>query len=194
MAKSTKPAFMSKDDAFKLADSIAKRGKVLDSDIQRAAVSAICYSIIHGDVTIGQKLIECFPAGSRKQSLVTYFEVRGNFEFDKKAKNVVYRKNPHAEQDMAVLIPLLAENPWTSAKPEAIESIYEVVEGLERFIKKMENAAQKNPSSVQDAALLPKLRLALSDYRIARAMGEVLGDADSVTVEVDEVPPLRVAA
>lgn len=178
MAKKTTSTFMDKADAYKLADSIAKRGKVLDSDIQRAAVSAIAYSILYGDVTIGQKLIECFPAGSRKASLVTYFETRGNFEFDKSAKKVVYRLNPKAERDMAKLIPLLAENRWTDAKPEVIESVYDVMESLEKFIKRFENMK----SEVVHRDMLPKLRLLMSDQRIADALAEEIERIENIDV------------
>jgi hypothetical protein len=190
MAKAIKPAFMSKVDALKLAESIQKRGKVLDADIQRASVSAICYSIIHRDVTIGQKLIECFPAGSRKASLVTYFETRGNFLFDKTSKTVVFRENPKAEQDMARLIPELAEHTWLTAKPEVIESVVDVMDALEKFIKRMESIASKNAESVEHREVLPKLRLLMSDVRIADALGEEIARIE----EIDLAEPVALAA
>lgn len=139
MAKAIKttPAFMDKASAFKLADSILRRGKVLDSDIQRAAVSAICYSIIHRDSTIGEKLVDCFPAGSRKASLVAYFEQRGNFEFDTKSKSLKFRDNDCCD-DMGVLIPALAENPWYEARKEVITSIFAPEDYLETVAKKLE--------------------------------------------------------
>lgn len=187
MAKKTVSTFMDKSAAFKLADSIAKRGKVLDSDIQRAAVSAICYSIIHRDVTIGQKLIECFPAGSRKASLVTYFETRGNFVYDTKAKTIGFFENPKAEKDMGVLLPDLATNTWLNAKPEVVESVYDTMEALEKFVKRMESLNKQG--KVVHAEMLPKLRLLMQDVRIADALGEEIARIEQIEVE-----PLRAAA
>jgi len=139
MAKAIKTAqtFMDKASAFKLADSIHRRGKVLDSDIQRAAVSAICYSIIHRDSTIGAKLVECFPAGSRKGCLVAYFEQHGNFEFDTKEKALKFRDND-CDDDMSVLIQALAENPWYEAKKEVIVSVFAPENYLETVANKLE--------------------------------------------------------
>jgi len=139
MAKAIKsaPAFMDKASAFKLADSIARRGTVLDTDIQRAAVSAICYSIIHRDSTIGTKLYDCFPKGNRKDSFVAYLEQHGNFFYEKETKAFGFRDNDCSE-DMGVLIPALAANHWTVAKKEVIKSIFVVEDYLETVAKKLE--------------------------------------------------------
>lgn len=133
-------SFLTKEKANALISSIARRGATLTNDIQKAAVTAIGYSIMHGDITIGQKLVAAVkPLKSvRTNSLVAYMEQHGNFQWDKDAKDLVYRKNEEAITDPVELVKVLAELPWTDAVPEKeIESVVDVDAKLAKFVKSL---------------------------------------------------------
>lgn len=133
-------SILTKEKANALIASIARRGTTLTNDIQKAAVTAIGYSIMHGDITIGQRLVAAVkPLKSvRTNSLVAYLEQHGNFQWDKEAKDFVYRKNENAIADPVELVKVLAELPWTDAIPEKeIESVIDVDAKLAKFVKSL---------------------------------------------------------
>lgn len=154
---------LSKSDTLKLISSINKRGKALDSDIQLAGLSAIYYSICHGDVTVGQKLIENFPQGSRKAAVVSFLETYGQFEA--KGKSLVYRAKVFQDEDKNPVTML--EQPelceaycndikvqWTALKPEKVVSLFDCLDQTKAFIARMEKAIKEGKaqhSEIYDA-------------------------------------------
>jgi hypothetical protein len=54
------------------------------------------------------------------------------------------------------------------------------MDALEKFIKRMESIASKNAESVEHREVLPKLRLLMSDVRIADALGEEIARIEEI--------------
>lgn len=151
--KSTTPSIMSKDEAFKLCDTIAKQGVIQDNRIQRAAVTAIGYSVIHGDCTIAQRMIEVFPAGSRLTSLVAFFEALGNLQWDKDQKTVVHIKDEDrmepTEKDVAALLTLCNEVQWHVYGPKSVpKSEYDSIDLMKKLVISLQKKAKKDGVTV----------------------------------------------
>ena len=156
---------LSKSDTLKLINSIAKRGKSLDNDIQQAAISSVYYSVCFGDVTIGQKLVENFPSGSRKAAVVGFLEKFGQFEY--KAKTVVYRQRTfdtvlleNAEASEAYCSDIKVH--WTAFKPEQIKSDFDLIDASKLLIARMEKAV--NAGTAKHAELYDVMAHAFNTY------------------------------
>lgn len=62
----------------KAIESIARRGKQLDHDIQVTGVSCLAHVAEHGDTTILDKLVNAMPKGSRKTAFCEWALAYGN--------------------------------------------------------------------------------------------------------------------
>jgi hypothetical protein len=116
MTKTNKPAFklISGSGAIKAAiDSIARRGKKLDRDIQVAALSAMQHHVEHGDVTLINRLVDSMPKGSRVNALRAFIETFGAVRYDTESKNFLHIKGATFRLDDAMQIM------WSEFKPEA---------------------------------------------------------------------------
>ena len=154
--------FMSKDEALKTCDIIGNQGVTQDNRIQRAAVTAVGYSILHGDITIAQRLVEVFPKGSKLVSLVAFMEEHGNLAWDKEAKTVVHIKDADREvettKDIATLLEEMAAMQWHEYGPKSTpKSKYDIAEDLKKYLKRMQKKANDSTVEVEHAELLEKL-------------------------------------
>lgn len=71
--RTTKPVVIEGTAEIKKAIlSIEKKGKSLDADIQKAAVSCLLHINKHGDTTLLDSLVHALPKGSRKSALVEW--------------------------------------------------------------------------------------------------------------------------
>lgn len=62
----------------KAIESIERRGKLLDQDIQRAGVSVLAHAAEHGDTTLLDKLVHAMPKGARKSAFCEWALAFGN--------------------------------------------------------------------------------------------------------------------
>ena len=85
--------------------SIAVRGKKIDEDVQRTALSCLVHADKHGDVTLAQKLVEAVPASMRKNALRTWFIEFGKFRWDATKKALAYDKKATTQLDAAMATP-----------------------------------------------------------------------------------------
>jgi hypothetical protein len=156
--------------------SIGRAGVKLTRMIQDAAVNAIGYSLVHGDITIGQRLFEACPKGVRRNSLVAYLEKFGAFQWDAKSKSLRHRKTEiefteQYEQD-------LMNTAWDDAKPEPeIVSVYDVQKEFDKFIKRMEKLRQDAEITLHHKALLDSLQETSSQYNARLMLGEAADKA-----------------
>lgn len=156
--------------------TIGRAGIKLTKMIQDAAVQAIGYSLVHGDITIGQRLFEACPKGVRRNSLVAFLEKFGAFQWDAKNKRLAHRKNSTEfteayEQD-------LMATPWDDAKPEPeIVSVFDVTKEFDKFIKRMEKLRQDANITLHHKALLDSLQEASSHYQARLVLGEAADNA-----------------
>lgn len=151
-------AILTKDIA-----SIGRAGVKLTRMIQDAAVQAIGYSIEHGDITIGQRLVEACPKSVRRNSLVAYLEKFGAFQWDAKNKRLKHRKTELEFTDDYE--EYLMGTPWDEAKPEPeITSVYDAAAEFERFMKRMEKLRKDANVTLHNKALLDALSATEEEY------------------------------
>lgn len=132
-------ALLGTSELNKKIAGIGKASAKLTQDIQVAAVNAVGYSILHGDVTIGQRLYEALGSGMRRQSLITFFEKHGQFMWSSAEKKLVFCKVEGIQFDPDTLMGM----PWDEAKREVIVSDLDVEDMVKKMIKKIENAILK---------------------------------------------------
>lgn len=121
----------------KIIAGIKRAGAKLDKDIQSVAVSAIGHAVLHKNTKPANDLFNAMPNGSRKQSLIAYFEMNSHLVFVSADKKFEYYTNPNvigfdAEKLMALK--------WHDAKREVLKSEYDVEAGFARFMKVVEKA------------------------------------------------------
>ena len=58
----------------KAIESIANRGKKLDSDIHKAACSILSHLVEHRDSTLVTRLVAAMPKSSRRKALIDWYE------------------------------------------------------------------------------------------------------------------------
>lgn len=125
-------------EVTKLIESIEGRGKKLDADIHRCAVSCLHHADKHGDVTLMQKLIEAMPKSSRRNAVIAWAIEYGRFASDEKGKNVVYSKEATTDIEQAIAV-----TPW-DFKPEPAFKPFDLDKELDRLFKRAEEAAAAN--------------------------------------------------
>ena len=174
----------SKSDLFKLIKSISTRGRALDRDIQTAALGSVFYSVCRGDITIGQKLLECLPKGTRNNAVRAFLEHFGQFEV--KGKGLI-----HHSRKAEVIAGLLAED----GAPVTFGDLLEDEEGSELYlqtIKKEWTAFKPEPTPASTWDCKEKLQdwLKLADKNIANgkaAHGEIRDLVAQLVESMDEV-------
>ena len=143
---------------------IGKSGKVLESQIQAAAVQCIAQSIVHRNATPAAQLYDALPKGLRHDSLVAYFEKFGNLMFSNKAKKMEFF-------DVAKVIDGTPELDWTeeyaikvsdfhwtngTKKPEP-KSKYDVSEELGKLLERLTKLTLDINKEVTNKDLLEKV-------------------------------------
>lgn len=128
---------LSQSQIDKLVAGIAKAGAKLDKDIQSVAVSAIGHAILHSNTNPANQLFKAMPNGSRKQSLITFFETNAPLVFVTADKEFGYYENPAVQGfDGEKLMSM----PWHEAKREVLKSSYDVDQSFTRFMKAVDKA------------------------------------------------------
>lgn len=141
----------------KAIDSVARRGKKLDDDIQDIALACINHCEQHGDITLIGRLYLSMPRGARKNALaawaVEFGKVVPNGGDNKKEQPFLYDKDGATDMTGAV------DKPWFEFKPEpapadaldlkvALEALIKratkeagVIEGQGKLLAKLEQLA-----------------------------------------------------
>lgn len=153
---------------------IARRGMQLTRDIQAAAVAAIGYSVVHGDITAGQRLFDAMATSLRRDSLVAYLEKYGNFAWMKSDKKFAYYAavSQVSEHDWSKMEAELMNIAWDKAKREnEIVSAYDVSAEFDKFMKKMEKLRGDATITMHHKALLDTLEDACAKYHARLVLG-----------------------
>lgn len=152
---------MTKEQALELCATIVKNGQVLDDQIQSALTTACGYSLLHGDVTIGAKLIAVFPAGSKKSAAVEFLCQNGNFEQDED-KAMVFKVNGELtpiKSDVAAILERCNAVAWHKyAKKAPPKTEYDVCEDIAALLKKYNKASKKDGVTFVGLEYMPILR------------------------------------
>lgn len=154
--------------------TVTLRGKV-----QMAAVIAIGYTLVHGDVGATNRLFDSVKDAKtiRRDSLVAFIEKFSPATFmtsekkfvmdrerrDTKFKDVVYD---------AEYVKLMDTNPWFDAKKESpLVSSLEVDTELDKWLRRMKKLAATPGCQVQDLALLGEIEAIQGRYNATKTLG-----------------------
>lgn len=154
-------SLLTREQVSELSKSVAGRGKSLNRDIQKLAVTAIGYANVHGDVTIAQEIYSNLSTNKalRLNSFVAYLEKYGKLEYSKQDKNFIHRRRDDVETDPMELFITLAESPWYEAikAPEPV-SQYDLSAKIAALVKQCEKMAAQESVTVSHMELLEPLR------------------------------------
>ena len=161
-------------DIKKAIESIERKGKSLDWDIQRAAVSCLAHINKHGDTTLLDSLVNAMPKGSRKSALVEWAVALGEVR-------TLNRDNPDDQNAIAqgrifkidrtrnfVLENAMASM-WYDFKPEKdLLTVFDAQAMVQSMLKRLNNAIRdgadvKNTQAALAAIDQMKQQLAVMD-------------------------------
>lgn len=179
----------------KLIGLIGKRGTQVSNMIQVAAIQAIGYSIVHGDIGFGQRLYDAMPAGTRKDSLMAYLELNGHFAVEGKGKaaKIVFKNRERTFDPDALKL-----KHWNDAKRESVhKSVFDVSEEFDKFFRRMKKLADDATMQVKHKELLGALLITASKFNAEEFDREALahlkasegeGESEEATEEVAQAP------
>lgn len=155
---------LSATDFNKLCAAVMRAQRKTDKDLQKLAIAAIGYSIVHGDVQPANRVLDAMQGSLRKDAMVAYLEKHGNMAYMTTDKKFAHFADAGQvwDEDYA---DELAEGPmWHEAK-KATEpnSIYDVDAAVGKVLKQIENAI-KGGKDVKNAALREYLIDAVAKY------------------------------
>lgn len=148
----TAKKMMTKDEIVDSIKSIESRGKKMDADIQRTAISILAHIEQHKEVSLFNKLYNALPKGARKSALtgwgLAFGKLEANAGDDKKEAPFKYSR------DKTTNLAQAAANPWYDFAPEkAPDEMFDVRKALTALLNRAGKA-----NNVNDADLLAKLR------------------------------------
>lgn len=162
---------MTADQFNVLVGQIKRLGKLTNDAIQRAAVFAVWQSLEHRNSTPADNLLAAMPAGTRRNSLVLFFERFGNLAYmtTKKKMEFFDVENmtgvPQPEFDEKTLM----TTPWSSMIKEAdITSAWDVKDQLDKLLSKLERAIGHQTREVINADLIKRVREVMAEGSIER--------------------------
>ena len=168
-----------------LISQIKRLGKLTNGAIQRAAVFSVFQSIEHRNATPADTLLKAMPQGTRRQSLVEYFEKYGNLAYLATEKKMAFfdvaemTGKPAQEYDEDRL--LAAK--WFSMSPEPdITSAWDVREQLDKLLTRLEKAVDNDTREVLNKDLIRKVRHMMAEGSI------------EAPAQMPELPALQEAA
>lgn len=138
-------------------ESISRRGKKLDRDIQVAAVSAMAHHAQHGDVTLINRLIEVMPKGARVNALREFIIQFGKVNWDTEEKVFKHDATGTFEKEGAI------GTSWTEFKPEPEYKPFDALKAISAMVKRIDSADPERGDRVDDkqAAAIKKLAVEL---------------------------------
>lgn len=162
MTKTNKPAFTLIAGAKSInaaIESIQRRGKKLDKDIQIAALSAMQHHVEHGDVTLINRLVSAMPKGSRVNALRTFIDTFGAVRYDTESKRFVHVKGKTFNIEAAMKVM------WTEFKPEsAYTPITDPLKQFDRLVSQFEkDVAEMGDQSKVTPEMITALKAAKAD-------------------------------
>lgn len=151
---------MATDILTKEIVAIGKVGNKLNARIQSAALNAVYYSVVHGDIRFGNQLLLAMNKGLRKNSLVAFLEKYGKFQWSKENKSFVFRNNNALTIESIEAI----DERWfeTIKAPEPV-SMYDFETDVTKFIKRMEKAVLEK-ATIKHVELMDYIKSAIDQY------------------------------
>ena len=151
---------MAQAELNKEITSIGKTGNRLNVRIQHAALNAIFYSIQHGDIGFGQRLVMALNNGQRKNSLVAFLEKYGKFQWSKETRSLIFKKRDNL---LVESIDTIEERWFDTIKAPEPKSMYDFEEDVSKFIKRMEKAVTDN-ATIKHIEVMDYIKAAIDQY------------------------------
>lgn len=126
----------------KLVSLISKRGGQVDGLIQEAALIAAEQATVHGNINPVNALYDGMPNGTRRASLVAWFELFANVTYMKTAKKFSHDPGRGYKWE-GVHAMGAAYTKWFEARKETIRSDKDAIEEVDNFIKRMKALAKE---------------------------------------------------
>jgi hypothetical protein len=132
-------------------DSIERRGKKYDHDVQIAALSAMQHHAEHGDVTLINRLVAAMPKGSRVNALREFIETFGAVRFDAESKTFLHTKGKECRLDAAMQIMWHEFKPEPAYQPivDPFKRFDQLVSQFERDMKEMGDDSKVTPDMIE---------------------------------------------
>jgi hypothetical protein len=164
--------------------------------VQSMAEQAVAYSIVHGDVSVGNKLLEAVGVNKslRRDSLVAYLEKFGNFAYLKAEKKLVFFLNTQTGCTNGVITDahyaLITSSKWDEAKREAeIVSKYDMEAEVRKFIDRMHKLARDGNITIEHPEALAAVEQSFVRWSAANTLRSMT--ADQAIVEAGEAAEVR---
>lgn len=186
MTTSSKPmAEISAADLSALIRNVKTSGTKYDALVQRAAAQCVLQSVVHRNVTPMNDLFESLPKGSRRDSLVAYFEKFGNAAWMKTEKKIAFFD---ADVDWThEYSKTVAATMWTTGTKQAvIKSAYDLEDEFAKVLDRFEKLANDPSKNVGHPELLARMKAAYNAY--------VVDSFHNITSDNDEVEEEEIAA
>lgn len=133
-------------DINKAIDSIVRRGKTLDDDIQLAAVSCLNHHSVHGDITLLNRLWLSMPRGSRRKALTDWALHHGAVQANTDKETAKEAPFKDARKDRVCLLDEAIACPWYEFnRPTDEDNVaeFDFTKSLEALLKRAANAQAK---------------------------------------------------
>lgn len=161
-------------EAFaKLCDSVMKSQRKTDNDLQKLAVAAIGYSVVHGDVQPANRLFNAMQRSLRRDSMVKFLEKNGQLAWITAEKKFQFFKVEGLAFDPDTLMGLN----WYEAKKEAaIVSEFDLSAEFDKFMKRVSKMVEDKSVNVKDGAFFNYLTQASAEYHSAQHVAAADGE------------------
>ena len=154
---------MSVEDLNKGINSVKTSGARFDALVQRMAVECVAQSIVHRNTTPGNDLLNALPRGSRRDSLVAWFEKFGHFAWMKVEKKLAFF-DAGQEMTAAYYAEVRATSWTTGTKPAAIVSSYDLENEFGKVLDRLGKLVSDSTKTIEHKDLYAKLKATYTAY------------------------------
>lgn len=163
--KTTTFAVLEASAVSTLIASVKTSGARFDALVQRTATQCVAHSILHDNIDMGNDLLNALPKGSRRDSMVAWFEKFGNFAWMKGDKKLAFFKVVEKKDCDQAYLKEVSASPWTSGtKPAAIVSTYDLEQEFGKVLDRMGKLVWDSSKTIEHADLYTKLKAAYTAY------------------------------
>lgn len=154
---------MSAEEISKGIISVKTSGARFDALVQRMAVECVAQSIVHRNITLGNDLLNALPKGSRRDSLVAWFERFGHFAWMKTEKKLAFF-DAGQEMTAAYFAEVRATSWTTGTKPAAIVSSYDLETEFGKVLDRLGKLVNDSSKTIEHKDLYAKLKATYTAY------------------------------
>lgn len=144
--------------------SIARRGKKLDADIHRAAMSCAYHAMNYGDTSHFSHLVNAMPKSSRRVALCVWAEAYFPMTIDRKDATVKLRKG---REDADWQMDIADAQPFWDYSKEKAEPVTQKVESIRSYLEKMAAGGSNSRPASPEARTMSRELIQVLDRMVA---------------------------